>query len=343
MANKPMIGEYLAESLGNVPTAVTGERTLEQIAEDIVRLDNQVGLGLIAIGNDLIEAKSKVPHGKWGEWLDLNCGYSERKAQMCMQVARRYASNPQPVADLGLRKVTALMMLPAGEDEAFVEAHDVKNMSTRELEDAIKRQKELEQERDEALKDAEAARAEAKTVEESRAKMESDMALLKEQSVLDQENSEKLRERIKELETRPVDVAVQVDEDAIKKAADEARAAAETEWSAKIKEVEDKLAKAKEKAKAAGEKSNGEVAKLKAEADRLRAELETARREQAKASISGDADLASFQLLFEQAQSDVNKMRGLLLKVRGREDSALGDKLAKALLALADKVKECAS
>ena len=343
MANKPMIGEYLAESLGNVPTAVTGERTLEQIAEDIVRLDNQVGLGLIAIGNDLIEAKSKVPHGKWGEWLDLNCGYSERKAQMCMQVARRYASNPQPVADLGLRKVTVLRMLPAGEDEAFVEAHDVKNMSTRELEDAIKRQKELEQERDEALKDAEAARAEAKTAEESRAKMESDMALLKEQSVLDQENSEKLRERIKELETRPVDVAVQVDEDAIKKAADEARAAAETEWSAKIKEVEDKLTKAKEKAKAAGEKSNGEVAKLKAEADRLRAELETARREQAKASISGDADLASFQLLFEQAQSDVNKMRGLLLKVRGREDSDLGDKLAKALLALADKVKECAS
>ncbi|MBQ9720224.1 MAG: DUF3102 domain-containing protein, partial [Oscillospiraceae bacterium] len=304
MANKPMIGEYLAESLGNVPAAVTGERTLEQIAEDIVRLDNQVGLGLIAIGNDLIEAKSKVPHGKWGEWLDLNCGYSERKAQMCMQVARRYASNPQPVADLGLRKVTALMMLPAGEDEAFVEAHDVKNMSTRELEDAIKRQKELEQERDEALKDAEAARAEAKTAEESRAKMESDMALLKEQSVLDQENSEKLRERIKELETRPVDVAVQVDEDAIKKAADEARAAADAEWKGKfndklksavdeavdvtneewqkkLNEVEDKFAKAKEKAKVAGEKSNGEVAKLKAEADRLRAELETARREQA--------------------------------------------------------------
>ena len=36
-------------------------------------------------------------------------------------------------------------------------------------------------------------------------------------------------------------------------------------------------------------------------------------------------------------------MRGLLLKVRGREDSDLGEKLAKALLALADKVKECAA
>ena len=310
------------------------ERTLDQIAADIVRKDQQVGLGLISIGNDLIEAKERVEHGKWREWLDLNVGYSERKAQMCMQVARRYGSNPQLVADLGIRKVTALMLLPSGEDAEFLETHDVPNMSTRELEQAIR-------ERDEAK--AAAEYSEKKLGELSRAFDESQTALENEHA-----RTLELNTKIKELESAPKEVYK--DEAAIQKAADEARAAAEAEWSAKVKEVEDKLAKAeekaekaKEKAKKAGEQTNGEVANLKAEAEQLRAELEKANREQAKASIAGDADLAAFQLLFEAAQTDINKMRGLLLKVRGREDSELGEKLTAALLALAEKVKECAA
>lgn len=339
---RAQVGSASVAAMELAQPAEAQERTLDQIAADIVRKDQQVGLGLISIGNDLIEAKERVEHGKWREWLDLNVGYSERKAQMCMQVARRYGSNPQLVADLGIRKVTALMLLPSGEDAEFLETHDVPNMSTRELKEAIR-------ERDEAKAAAEKAAADAQAAEESRSKMEADMALLKEQSALDHETADKLRDRVRELENRPVDVAVQVDEEAVKKAADEARAAAEAEWSAKVKEAEDKLAKAKEKAekaeekaKKAGEQTSGEVANLKAEAEQLRAELERAKREQAKASISGDADLAAFQLLFEDAQTDINKMRGILLKVRGRESSELGEKLTAALLALAEKVKECA-
>ena len=335
--SKENIGDVIAKTLeGEPPATVTQARTLDQIAADIVRKDQQVGLGLISIGNDLIEAKERVEHGKWREWLDLNVGYSERKAQMCMQVARRYGSNPQLVADLGIRKVTALMLLPSGEDAEFLETHDVPNMSTRELEQAIR-------ERDEAK--AAAEYSEKKLGELSKAFDESQTALENEHA-----RTLELNTKIKELESRPVDVAVQVDEEAVKKAADEARAAAEAEWSAKVKEAEDKLAKAKEKAekaeekaKKAGEQTSGEVANLKAEAEQLRAELERAKREQAKASISGDADLAAFQLLFEAAQTDVNKMRGILLKVRGRENSELGEKLTAALLALAEKVKECAA
>lgn len=335
--SKENIGDVIAKTLeGEPPATVTQARTLDQIAADIVRKDQQVGLGLISIGNDLIEAKERVEHGKWREWLDLNVGYSERKAQMCMQVARRYGSNPQLVADLGIRKVTALMLLPSGEDAEFLETHDVPNMSTRELEQAIR-------ERDEAK--AAAEYSEKKLGELSKAFDESQTALENEHA-----RTLELNTKIKELESRPVDVAVQVDEEAVKKAADEARAAAEAEWSAKVKEAEDKLAKAKEKAekaeekaKKAGEQTSGEVENLKAEAEQLRAELERAKREQAKASISGDADLAAFQLLFETAQTDINKMRGILLKVRGRENSELGEKLTAALLALAEKVKECAA
>lgn len=333
--SKENIGDVIAKTLeGEPPATVSAPRTLDQIAADIVRKDQQVGLGLISIGNDLIEAKERVEHGKWREWLDLNVGYSERKAQMCMQVARRYGSNPQLVADLGIRKVTALMLLPSGEDAEFLETHDVPNMSTRELEQAIR-------ERDEAK--AAAEYSEKKLGELSRAFDESQTALENEHA-----RTLELNTKIKELESAPKEVYK--DEAAIQKAADEARAAAEAEWSAKVKEAEDKLAKAKEKAekaeekaKKAGEQTSGEVANLKAEAEQLRAELERAKREQAKASISGDADLAAFQLLFEAAQTDVNKMRGILLKVRGRENSELGEKLTAALLALAEKVKECAA
>lgn len=328
------IGSASTTAMDLSQPAETQERTLDQIAADIVRKDQQVGLGLISIGNDLIEAKERVEHGKWREWLDLNVGYSERKAQMCMQVARRYGSNPQLVADLGIRKVTALMLLPSGEDAEFLETHDVPNMSTRELEQAIR-------ERDEAK--AAAEYSEKKLGELSRAFDESQTALENEHA-----RTLELNTKIKELESAPKEVYK--DEAAIQKAADEARAAAEAEWSAKVKEAEDKLAKAeekaekaKEKAKKAGEQTSGEVANLKAEAEQLRAELERAKREQAKASISGDADLAAFQLLFEAAQTDINKMRGLLLKVRGRENSELGAKLTAALLALAEKVKECAA
>lgn len=343
MTKKNGIAEVVGKTLApaDEPIAVPGERTLEEIASDIVRKDQQVGLGLISIGNDLIEAKEKVDHGKWGEWLDLNVGYSERKAQMCMQIARRYGSNPQLVADLGIRKVTALMLLPAGEDMEFIETHDVANMSTRELEDAIRERDEARKRADEAEAAAEALRKSAFTSAEQRDAANAKLA--------------EAQQRVKELENAPKEVYQ--DEAAIKAAADEARKAAEAEWSAKVKAAEDKLAKAKEAAKKAEEKtaqasdgaaSSKELEKLKkekAEAEReiewLRDQWTAAQKEAKQAVVSGDADLAAFQLLFEAAQGEINKMHGILLKVRGR-DEALAGKLTAALAALAEKVKECA-
>lgn len=312
----------------------------------------------IEIGRRLVEARDQAEHGEWMKFLKEQTPFSHDKANNMIKVFEAYGdqqsslfgaelTNSDTYQNLTYSKALALLALPTGEREDFVESHDVEDMSVRELQKAIR-------ERDEAKKAAEYS--EKKLDELSRAFDESQTALEDEKA-----RTLELNTRIKDLESRPIEVAVQVDEEAVKKAADEARAAADAEWSAKVKEAEDELAKAEEKAKKAAEKAKTagedatkknaaelEAAKkaeadAKAEADRLRAELETAKREQAKASIAGDADLAAFQLLFEQVQTDVNKMRGLLLKVRGREDSDLGEKLAKALLALADAVKECAA
>ena len=331
---------------------LTTTRTPEVVAAEIRTFTASMLNNIIEIGRRMCEVKEMLPHGEFMTWVEANTGYSQSTANNFMRLFSEYGDrqgslfgatvNSQTFANLTYSKALALLALPSGEREEFVEAHSVEEMTTKELKDAIR-------ERDEAKAAAEKAAADAAIAEESRAKMETDMALLKEQSALDHETADKLRERIRELENRPIEVAVQVDEEAVKKAADKARAEAEAAWSTKVKETEDKLSKAEEaakkaaeKAKTAGEKSSGQLADLKAEAEQLRAELEAAKREKAKASISGDADLAAFQLLFESVQTDVNRMHGILLKVRGRENGELGGKLTSALLALADKVKECA-
>jgi hypothetical protein len=42
----------------------------------------------IDAGRLLLAAKEKVPHGEWKAWLDKNCAFSERTAQLYMQSAR---------------------------------------------------------------------------------------------------------------------------------------------------------------------------------------------------------------------------------------------------------------
>jgi len=331
------VGSASIAAMGTV--GVNAERTIETITGEILQLKTDAGNAIIGIGQRLIEAKELLPHGEWLPWLNDQVEFSERTAQDFMRLAREW-SNPQTLADFGKAKALKLLLLPSAEREEFMQTHDVPNMSTRELEDAIR-------ERDEARKRAEDAEKRIELVEAER-----DCASA---------SADKLKERVKELESRPVDVAVQVDEEACRKAADEARRATVEEWQKKAAKLADNLAKAEQKLKdakekAAKQKADAEAgqaasaeleaakkaeAEAKAEAERLREELEAAKREAKKSSVTGDAELATFRLLFEGVQGDINKMHGILLKVRGR-DEALAGKLTAALGALAEKVKEAA-
>lgn len=338
-AIQSQVGSTSMAAMELAQPAAAQERTIETITAEIITLKTDAGNAIIGIGQRLIEAKEMLPHGQWLTWLTDQVEFSERTAQDFMRLAREW-SNPQTLADLGKAKALKLLLLPAAEREDFMEAHDVPNMSTRELEQAIR-------ERDEAKIKLKVLSEQVETLEKHNTDLET--------MALDYTNqNDDLKARIRELESRPIDVAVQVDEEAVKKAKAEARAAAESEWREKVKAVEDKLAKAKEKAKAAEEKAGKAVsteldearkaqATAEAEAETLRATLERLRADQAAATVSGDADLATFQLLFGQADADINKMHGILLKVRGRRDSDLGSKLSSALLAIAEKAKGAAT
>lgn len=321
--SKPDLGRIIAQTMAK---PVEG-RTIETITDEILDAQRRGGEAILTIGRCLIEAKEMLPHGEWLPWLNEKVAYSERTAQNFMAVARRY-SNPQTLADLGMAKALALLALPDSERDEFVQDHNVIDMSARQLKQALK-------ERDEARKAAEAAKADASAAEQARAKMEADMAVVNasleaarvEKQKADQEAA-RLENELAALKARPVEVAVEtvVDPEAIEKATAEA-----------VAEIKAKLDKAREAKKRAEDRQ-----KIAEDAlEQVRLQLEEQGKAEKKAALGADKDLAQFELLFDQAQETVNKMRGILMKVRGRDEASAG-KLVNAMKALAAAVGRCA-
>lgn len=310
-------------------------RDIEVITQEILDAKRRGGEAIITIGRCLTEAKQAIPHGEWLPWLNERVEFSERTAQNFMRLAREW-SNPQALADLGAAKALTLLALPAEERESFIaenhvvggEEKTVIDMTSRELEKAIR-------ERKEAQEAAAKAQADASAAEQARAKMEEDMKLLNARLSGAQEDREqaaqavaRLEAQLAELKKKPVEVAVEtvVDPEAIEKARAEA-----------VAEMQGKLDKAREAKKRAEDKQ-----KIAEEAlEQARLQLEEQAREEKKAALGADKDLAQFEVLFDQTKETVNRMHGILLKVRSRDEDAAG-RLSKALAALAEAVRRCA-
>ena len=310
-------------------------RDIEVITQEILDAKRRGGEAILTIGRCLTEAKQTLPHGEWLPWLTEQVEFSPRTAQNFMRLAREW-SNTQALADLGAAKALTLLALPTEEREAFIsenhvvdgEEKTVIDMTSRELERAIR-------ERKEAQEAAAKAQADASAAEQARAKMAEDMALLNARLSGAQEDREqaaqavaKLEAELAELKEKPVEVAVEtvVDPEAIEKARAEAVAG-----------MQEKLDKAREAKKRAEDKQ-----KIAEEAlEQVRLQLEEQAKEEKKAALGADKDLAQFELLFDQTKDTVNRMHGILLKVRSRDEDAAG-KLAKAVLALAEAVRRCA-
>lgn len=322
--SKPDLGRIIAQTMAK---PVEG-RTIETITDEILDAKRTGGEAILTIGRCLIEAKDMLPHGEWLPWLNERVEFSERTARNFMRLAREW-TNRQTLADLGAAKALTLLALPAEEREQFVEDHNVIDMSARQLKEAIR-------ERDEARKAAEAAKADASAAEQARAKMEADMAVVnasltaarEEKQKADQEAA-RLENELAALKARPVEVAVEtvVDPEAIEKA----KAEAVAEIKAKLDKAREAKAKADEKRKQA-----------EASVEILKKSLENMERNEKKAALGADKDVAQFEVLFNQGQELANKMRGLLLKARSREDPSAAQGMEKALTALAEAVRRCA-
>ncbi|OUN08427.1 DUF3102 domain-containing protein [Flavonifractor sp. An91] len=321
---KPDLGRLIAQTMA--PTAE--DRTIEVITGEILDAKRAGGEAILTIGRCLIEAKDMLSHGEWRSWLEEQVEFSERSAQRFMRLAREW-SNPTTLSDLGASKALALLALPPEEREQFMEDHKVIDMSARQLEQAIK-------ERDEARAAAERAAADQRTAEQARDKMAEDMKFLnvrlagaKEDREQAMQDVARLEAELADLKAKPVEVAVETVMD--QAAIDKARADA-------IAEMQEKLDKAKEAAAKARDKQK----QAEASVEVLKRSLEERDKSDKQAAIAGDKELAQFEVLFNQGQELANKLHGLLLKARGREDQTAAKGMEKALKALAEAIGRCA-
>ncbi len=165
---------------------VTIIRTADVIAAEINSIKAQTRMfalcSSIEIGRRLIEAKDMLEHGQWGSWLKESVDYSQSTAENLMRIFKEYGAEQLPLfgdnaksqalGNLGYTQAVALLGLPADQREAFAETNDVANMSTRELQEAIRKQKEAEVKVAAAEKRATTAEAKATTAEIARANAE---------------------------------------------------------------------------------------------------------------------------------------------------------------------------
>lgn len=299
---KPDLGRLIAQTMAQPAEG----RTIEAITGDILEAKRTGGEAILTIGRCLIEAKDLLPHGEWLPWLTERVEFSPRTAQNFMRLAREW-TNTQTLADLGASKALSLLALPPEEREQFMEENNVIDMTTRQLEAAIK-------ERDEAKQSAQKLQETLHDVLEDRSDA--------------YQRLEQLTEELDELKARPVEVAVEtvVDQEAIDKAKEETRA----EMQAKLDKAREAAAKARDRQKQA-----------EASVEILKRSLEEREKAEKKAELSADKDLAQFEVLFQQAQENANKMRGILLKFRARKDPTAAQGAEKALRALSEAIRRC--
>lgn len=73
-------------------------------AQDAIHAAHECGLALI-------DAKSKVPHGEWDQWIHANCRVKPRQARKWMQLARGFDAIPKRHSNAVLTIEDALEMI----------------------------------------------------------------------------------------------------------------------------------------------------------------------------------------------------------------------------------------
>lgn len=327
-------------------------RTLDMVAAEIRTFTASMLNNIIEIGRRMVEAKEMLPYGDFGKWIQENTGYSASTANNFMRIYTEYGAAQgslfggetecQTFGKLSYTKALALLSLPTGEREAFVESHDVDAMSTRQLQKAIR-------ERDAALQEAEGSALRIQELEEARDK------IAEAYQAAEQEKGQ-LRDRLRELEEKGAEPAA-ADPAEIEAAVDAALADQAKENDRQMQELQEKLrsatiqedelqkklakakadlAEAKQKAKNA--KAEGE-ARYRSAADAAKAEAEEAKLEaeqlRKKLAMSEPAT-AEFKAHFATAQVEIAACR----RIAENAPPEVRKKLQAAMVALAKTLEE---
>ena len=123
-------------------------------------------MNLLQLGRVLTEARPLIPHGEFDAWCKQNAKMSKRTAEQYMQAYAEFGLDMK-IAELGTSKVIKLLPMAPEEREKLLAENDVSAMSTRQLDAAIKEQREklLAEARAEAQAEIEAANEAARAAE----------------------------------------------------------------------------------------------------------------------------------------------------------------------------------
>ena len=159
-------GERILRSAQNDRTGIVdvpmkNQRSLATVTAEIRTLQDAARRMAIEysieIGRKLVEAKSMVGHGEWTDYLREELGFSQSTANNHMRMFEAYGAEQisltgatvksQAFANLSYTQALALLALPSEEErEAFVARHDMAAMSTRELQEELRRRGEMAEE-----------------------------------------------------------------------------------------------------------------------------------------------------------------------------------------------------
>lgn len=319
-------------------------RTPEIIAAEINSIKRQVQQAMlnasIDIGRKLVEAQAIVEKGHWGAWLKENVDYSERTANNLVRIFREYGqlgqqelfdapANRPEFEKLSYTQAVALLGLPTEDARAdFIANNDIDSMSTRNLQAAVK-----------AQKDAEARAADLQSRLDNVLKEQNDQ-----QSLAESANTAKAEE-IKNLNGKIEELQEQLKKGGL---SDEKRAEIEKVKDALQIQVNTKdaaLTKALKKVEKTEKKLQDAETALKAEKEKpavipeaTKKEMEYLRTQLSKAESAKAADKAVIQIKvsFEMLKRDINDIISTLDKI---EDKTTADTYKGKIAKLADIIK----
>lgn len=331
---------------------IIAARDIEIVTAEIVTIKRQAQQVLITaaieIGRRLTEAKSMVPFGEWGKYLEERVEYSQSTANNLMKIYKEYGSEQeslfdgftksQAFANLNYTQALALLSVPAEDREDFAVENDVASKSTREIQELIRQRDESREalaaaedavtdannEKVAALRQLDAMKARAEEAEEEANRRKTEAAELAHKMALAKEAEKKAKAQLKEARENPV-----VSDDQMAKIRKEAEAAAAAQAAEKAAKELKKLQTQLDKAKAAEQQATEEK-------ERALLEVEEAKRQIAEAKASArleNPDAAVFKSLWEQVQDTFNRMNGARLKIE-QTDPGMAKALATGIKAM---------
>ncbi|HCF71977.1 MAG TPA: hypothetical protein DER33_10425 [Syntrophomonas sp.] len=221
----------ISKEIEQYATETVFNRTPDMIATEINSIKSQTRIMVlcnsIEIGRRLVEAKEMLPHGEWGKWLETSVDYSQSTANNLMRIFEEYGATQlslfgseaksQAIGSLSYTQAVALLGVPADEREKFIEEHDIDNMSTRELQQAIKERDQAikaKEESDKKLQDANRAAEELKKAQQQ-AKQEIDKlqtSLAEAKTAGNEDKIEKLKAELEEADAQLLHANEEIDD-----------------------------------------------------------------------------------------------------------------------------------